>query len=507
MSAGHGPDSQSDETRSGIYMTDSGSALPPMVLSGPPNVPGYEILSELGRGGMGVVFKARQVKLNRLVALKMVLVAAQANGQELVRFRREAEAVARFQHPNIVQIYEIGEAEGRPYFSLEFVEGGSLAQKLDGNPWPAVAAALLVQALAGAVAAAHEQGIIHRDLKPANVLLTRHGQPKITDFGLAKLIEGGGGLTRTGAVMGTPSYMAPEQASGVTKQIGPPADIYSLGAILYELLTGQPPFQGKSAWDIVTQVLTGDSVPPRQLQPRLPGDLEAVCLKCLHKDPRQRYASGVALAEDLGRFLANEPVVARASSLPARLWRWCRRHAASLILAVAGVVLLTAGISVAFLWAGQERAYRAAAERLAETIRKERLATVAARQEADKARLRARQAGAAALDLVLDDLKDRRPANVPAAEFADYERILRLVQEKKLIELPPVRLHERVIAPALRLTPKLLEQANDAATRRRVAAFHTAKANLILENPDEPWPFRQPHMEALDALDKARQLE
>jgi tRNA A-37 threonylcarbamoyl transferase component Bud32 len=210
---------------------------------GLPAIPGYEVLGELRRGGMGVVYKARQVKANRLVALKMILAGRHADAQDLARFRREAEAVARLQHPHVVQIHEVGEAEGRPFFSLEFVEGGSLADQLNGTPWPAPKAARLVEMLARAVYAAHERGIVHRDLKPANVLLTADGQPKVADFGLAKLLDEEPGQTQTGAVLGTPSYMAPEQAFGRSQQVGLAADQYALGAILYELLTG-PSFPG-----------------------------------------------------------------------------------------------------------------------------------------------------------------------------------------------------------------------------------------------------------------------
>jgi serine/threonine-protein kinase len=291
-----------------------------------PNVPGYEILDRLGEGAMGVVYKARQTKLNRLVALKMILSGSQAGPQELARFRIEAEAIGCLQHPNIVQIYEVGEAGGQPFFSLEWVEGGSLASKLAGPPLPARVAAQLVETLARAMEAAHQRGIVHRDLKPANVLLTAQGVPKITDFGLARRLGEGAGLTQTGAIMGTPSYMAPEQAAGHTKAIGPATHVYGLGAILYELLVGRPPFKAASVLDTLEQVRTAEPVPPRRLQPKVPRDLETICLKCLQKEPQRRYAGSADLAEDLKRFLEGEPIRAR----PPRWWeplaRWSARE-------------------------------------------------------------------------------------------------------------------------------------------------------------------------------------
>jgi serine/threonine protein kinase len=268
-------------------------------------IPGYEILDELGRGGMGVVYRARQVGLKRLVAIKMILAGGYAGAEQIARFRREAESLAQLQHPNIVQIYEIGEAGGLPFFSLEYVDGGSLADKLKGGPLAAQHGAQLLQTLASAMHAAHRRGIIHRDLKPANVLLTGDGIPKITDFGLAKQLEQHDELTRSGAVMGTPSYMAPEQASGQSSRIGPRADVYALGAILYRMLTGRPPFRGASFIEIVDQVRFQDPIRPCRIRPDLPSDLEKICLKCLNKQPEQRYQTAMELSQDLEHFLAN----------------------------------------------------------------------------------------------------------------------------------------------------------------------------------------------------------
>ena len=261
---------------------------------------------------MGVVYKARHLKLGRVVALKMILAGGHAGAADLARFKTEAEAVARLQHPNIVQIFEVGEHGGLPFLSLEFCGGGSLDKKLAGTPLPPKEAAALVETLARAVQAAHDKGVVHRDLKPANVLLTEDSTPKITDFGLAKKLDADAGQTRTGAVMGTPSYMAPEQAGGKTAEMGPACDVYSLGAILYECLTGRPPFKAATTLETLQQVMADDPVPPRQLQPKTPRDLETVCLKCLEKQPGRRYGTAPELAEELRRFQAGEPVRARA---------------------------------------------------------------------------------------------------------------------------------------------------------------------------------------------------
>jgi tRNA A-37 threonylcarbamoyl transferase component Bud32 len=302
-----------------------------------PGVPGYQVLDLLGKGGMGVVYKARQVGLDRLVALKMMLHTEHASADDRRRFQTEAQAVARLQHPNIVQIHEVGEHQGQPYFSLEYCPGGTLANRLRGTPWEPAKAAELMRTLARAVHAAHEANVVHRDLKPANVLLGADGQPKIGDFGLAKKLDEQS-QTQTGAVVGTPSYMAPEQAGGKGKQVGLAADIYALGAILYELLTGRPPFKAPSPLDTVLQVLSEDPVAVRRLQPQVPRDLETICLKCLEKEPRKRYASAAALAEDLRRFLAGEAIHARPARAIERGWRWCRRHRALASLAASIVV-------------------------------------------------------------------------------------------------------------------------------------------------------------------------
>ncbi len=311
----------------------------------PREVAGYEILGILGRGAMGVVYKARQRGLKRLVALKMILSGGHAGEGELARFRIEAEAVARLHHPNIVQIYEVGEENGLPFFSLELVEGDSLARKIAGTPQPPREAAQLLYLLARAMHCAHEKGIVHRDLKPANILMTLDGEPKITDFGLAKRLEEDAGQTHSGIIMGTPGYMPPEQADGRADQIGPASDVYSLGAILYELMTGRVPLRAPTLRETLAQVRDQEPVAPTQLQPKVPRDLETICLKCLQKDPRRRYASAGSLAEDLRRFLAHEPIQARPVTRVERAWRWCRRNplgAAVALLVVAWACTMSA---------------------------------------------------------------------------------------------------------------------------------------------------------------------
>jgi WD40 repeat protein/Tfp pilus assembly protein PilF len=325
----------------------------------PPTIAGYEIVGRLGRGGMGVVFQAWQQKLNRIVALKMVLAGAHARPEEIARFRVEIEAVARLQHPNIVQIYEVGEQDGLPFFAMEYADGGSLAQKLLGTPFSVRRAAQLAEQLARAIHAAHERGIVHRDLTPANVLFAGDGAPKITDFGLAKILIGGGVTqTQTGLILGTPNYMPPEQAEGRTRDVTPATDVYALGAILYEMLTGRPPFRGETPQETVRQVMTDEPVPPRRLRPRVAVDLETICLKCLQKEPHKRYSSALELADDLQRFLVDKPIAARRTGLPERTWRWCRRNpVVAALTAFVGLLLVTVALvsSVSAVWLRDQR--------------------------------------------------------------------------------------------------------------------------------------------------------
>ncbi|MCY2964546.1 MAG: protein kinase [Planctomycetota bacterium] len=303
----------------------------------------YELLAEIARGGMGVVYKARQVNLDRVVALKMILAGQFADDSAVTRFHAEAAAAAKLDHPGIVPIFEIGEHAGQHYFSMAYVAGTSLAKRVAEGPLPERTAAELVAKIADAVQYAHEQGIVHRDLKPANVLLDEAGQPRVTDFGLAKQLESDSGLTGTGQVLGTPSYMPPEQAAGRTGEIGPRTDVYSLGALLYCLLTGRPPFQAASALDTVMQVLEHEPVPPRELIPQVSADLETIVLKCLEKESARRYSTARELADELRRFLRGEPIVARPISGTERLWKWIRRRPVVAALSAAVVLSLTVG--------------------------------------------------------------------------------------------------------------------------------------------------------------------
>jgi formylglycine-generating enzyme required for sulfatase activity len=387
-----------------------------------PSVPGYQILGELGHGGMGVVYKARQLNfLDRVVALKMIRAGALASPEDLVRFVAEAEAVARLEHPNVVRIYEVGRYHGQPYFSLEFVEGGSLTQKWVARPQLPRQAALLVEKLARAMDFVHRHGIVHRDLKPANVLLARsdarqgvplgnhheptdYFEPKITDFGLAKRLGTTSGLTPSAAVLGTPEYMSPEQAAGRSREIGPPADVYGLGTILYEALTGRPPFRGVTLLDTLQQVLSAEPVSPRRLQPKVPRDLETICLKCLRKEAEGRYPSTLDLAEDLRRFLNGRPIRARPVGLAERCVKWARRHPAATALIVMAVVLCLGILGWARHTHEQNEAHAAAHAR----------------------------------DLV-NSLARVETAEVPAlvAEMADYRRWTDPLLLQRLAETPP----------------------------------------------------------------------
>jgi WD40 repeat protein/tRNA A-37 threonylcarbamoyl transferase component Bud32 len=327
--------------------------------AGPPRVLGdYEILGEIARGGMGVVYKARQLSLNRPVALKMILAGQLATPAEVERFHREATAAASLCHPNIVAIHEVGKHEGQHYFSMEFVDGKSLRELVRERSLPPVRAARYARILAEAIHYAHGQGILHRDLKPSNVLIDCFDQPQITDFGLAKRAQGDPELTASGQVLGSPSYMPPEQAAADRGDVGPASDVYALGAMLYELLTGRPPFRAATVAETVLQVLHTEPVAPRWLNREVPLDLETICLKCLEKAPSKRYPTAAALADDLGRFLRGEPIQARPVGLLQRCARWCRRNpviAALAALLAAALLALAIGSSVAAVWLRGER--------------------------------------------------------------------------------------------------------------------------------------------------------
>jgi tetratricopeptide (TPR) repeat protein len=382
-------------------------------------IDGYEIMRELGRGGMGVVYLARNVALGRSCALKMVLAAGHASREALDRFLTEARSFAELDHPNVLKIFHVGRHEGLLFLELEYAEGGSLDGQLDGTPWHPRRAALLVEPLARAVAEAHDRGIIHRDLKPANVLLGAAGIPKIGDFKLAKLLNAESRFTQTDSVLGSPSYMAPEQAQGLSRQVGPSADIYSLGAILYELLTGRPPFKAQTVLETLEQVKTREPVRPTVLVQATPRDMETIALKCLEKEPHKRYPSALALADDLKRFQEGRPILARPVSLPGRTWRWCRRN--HKLAALSGLLAATAVLAVLAIVG---LAYRHNIQLRAEVRRTE--------AKAEEARRNYQEAGST-IGAMLDLLSDSRFEGIPRmtdllraereAALAFYERI------------------------------------------------------------------------------------
>ncbi len=314
----------------------------------------YELIRELGRGGMGVVYLAKQRELDRLVALKMILSNFLASEHVIHRFHIEAKAAARLRHPHIVQVFDTGRCHGQYYFAMDYVDGWSLEERLQSGPMPAADAASLMIPVARAVAHLHQHGIVHRDLKPSNILIDRTGHPYLTDFGLAKMLEGGAGKTATGMVMGTPSYMAPEQAAS-GREIGPLCDVYSLGAILYEMLAGRPPFREATPMDTLVQVLEGEPTPPRQINPAIPRDLEVVCLKCLEKPSGNRYPSAAAFADDLERYLHHEPVEAKPHGPVQKLVRWGRRQPA-LASRLLSLCVLIAIVEAHAHWSASPRA-------------------------------------------------------------------------------------------------------------------------------------------------------
>ena len=344
----------------------------------PPEFPGYDVLGRLGRGGMGIVYRARDVRLGRIVALKTLAEARYATEEQVERFLDEARAVARLRHPNIVGIHAIGEHEGQPYLSLEYVEGETLAGRLSAGPLAFRPAAALIETLARAIDAAHRAGVVHRDLKPGNVLLTPEGVPKVSDFGLAKLMDSDSARTRSGQLMGTPCYMAPEQAEGHSDRAGPPADVHAIGAILYQALSGRPPFMGDSALETMKLVACAEPVPPTRLRPGVPRDLETICLKALEKEPSRRYATAAAMADDLQRWLDGRSIAARPVGAGGRLLRWARRNRTLAVVSAVLAAVFAMGTPGFFaLWL---------------TARSDRARAVAALAEADRARHRAEDA-------------------------------------------------------------------------------------------------------------------
>lgn len=374
----------------------------------------YRLLERIASGGMGVVYKAHQQSLNRIVAVKMILSGSLANENDVTRFRAEAEAAANLDHPNIVSIFEVGEHAGRHFFSMGFVEGSSLTDAVRNNLLPPEQAAEILRTVAEATEYAHQQGILHRDLKPSNVLLDRQGQPQITDFGLAKRLEGESDLTATGQILGTPSYMPPEQAQGDHQRVGPASDVYSLGAILYELLTGRPPFRAENAVETLRQVVDTEPVSPRLLNPQIPMDLETICFKCLSKEPQQRYPSAKELADELARFHNGVPILARPISRPARVWRWCRRNriVAGLLATVAASLLI--GTAVATYFALEARSGEEAAVDAAEKYREQTKRAVKAESKARTAEAdaKAKEADAVANAARATRERDKADANL-----------------------------------------------------------------------------------------------
>jgi eukaryotic-like serine/threonine-protein kinase len=452
--------------------TQTGAELPrarlsPVVLQALRSA-GYEVLGELGRGGMGVVYLARRLMLNRLCALKMILAGAHAGAETALRFLAEAETVARLRHPNIVQIYHIGRAGELPFVELEYVAGGSLDKTLDGTPRPPAAAARLVEVLARAIGEAHRRGIVHRDLKPANILLDGPDHPKVADFGLAKVLDSDDGLTKTQAVLGSPSYMAPEQAEGQTRRVGPAADIYALGVILYELLTGRPPFRGATALETLAQVKEAEPVAPSRLQPGLPRDVETICLKCLEKAPSRRYATAEALAEDLRRFAAGESIQARPATAPERAWKWARRRPA--LAAALGV----SGAAVALLLVGALY-YNA---RLAAEVRKAR--------DAERAAVAQRNLALGALNQLVFDVQERlseAPATRSARQGLLAAAIAGLDQVARGAEAAPPDLSRAVAHQKLGDIFREIGRAADA--RRQYEQALRLAGDLAAASPDD----------------------
>jgi tetratricopeptide (TPR) repeat protein len=467
---------------------------------------------------MGIVYKARHLALGRLVALKMILRGPSASLQALARFRTEAHAVAKLRHPNIVQIYEVGECAGQPYFSLEYVEGGSLQDRMEGAPQPPDQAARLLETLARAVHHAHGHGVIHRDLKPGNILLAsgRHPPggaeadpsggpspplaesiPKITDFGLAKRLEDQDqGQTSADAVLGTPTYMAPEQAAGKTRDVGPSADVYALGAILYDLLTGRPPHRGATLLDTLQLVQNAEPVPPRRLAPKVPPDLQTICLKCLEKEPRRRYASAEALADDLHLFLEGRPIAARPVSAWERTWKWARRRPAeALLLAVCVLALagLLAGLS---LFAAQQKQLAGEAEQRA------RLA--AENEKLEKARrldLEQNQQKILRAQKETESQRDRAQLNLGQARLA-VTQLIDLAQKTLPDQPGQEAARERILNFAQDVAEKLLkQQGQDRDPSVRWQAAQTKRlVGDIQETLEKPPPAAQNSYEAAAEL-------
>jgi tetratricopeptide (TPR) repeat protein/tRNA A-37 threonylcarbamoyl transferase component Bud32 len=470
------------------------------------DLPGYKVLQELGRGGMGVVYQARHLRLHRVVALKMILQGAHAGPDDMARFLTEAEAVARLQHPHIVQLYESGEHEGVPYFTLEYVSGGTLADKVREKPLPPEEAARVVEQLARGMAYAHAQGIVHRDLKPENVLLAEDGTPKITDFGLAKRVEGDSHLTASGAVMGTPSYMAPEQARGQTSHVGPLADVYSLGAILYRLLTGRPPFQAATVMDTLWQVMEAEPASLIQLQPKVPRDLETITLKCLQKDPARRYASAHELAEDLRRFLHGEPILARPVGRAERAWKWVKRRPA--VAALTALLLLgglVAFAAVTFEWRAEQVARETAEanEQAASEAREAAEANERTAREAQHNEHKAREQEADAKLVAEARRKEATRYFKKALEVVD-KLLVRVGEDDEFLRNEPRldQVRKKLLDMALEYYQAFLAERSDDPELRLATATVYAGVGKIYENLSNFPEAEKAYRAAVELYDK-----
>ena len=482
---------------------------------------GYEILGELGRGGMGVVYKAHQRGLNRTVALKMVLAGGHASEDQLKRFLIEARAVAHLQHQNIVQVFDIGENEGLPFFSLEYVDGEPLSRKLAKQPQPPKEAAELLAIIAKTMQYAHDNKILHRDLKPANILLTSSGVPKIADFGLAKQIEDSDedGATRTGTVIGTPSYMAPEQARGDTHNIGPATDQYSLGAMLYEMLTGKPPFAAARQVDTIMQVVKNEPIPPRHLVEKIPADLETICLKALQKDIGKRYASCGEFAADLDRFLRGEPIIARPVGQVERAIRWCKRNPVVASLSATAIALLlfvAVGASLAAITLNRKNGELAiqtkkakqseeAAKRSAEAEKKQ--AQIAKEKEAEAKKQegiarenerKAKEQEGIAKENEKKAIEQKAKTDEQAVNLRDYvQKFLTSANNMDDIDAPQLRPYKTALLNlALESSEKVVEQLKDDESKQAIPT----RMNINLQLA-RAYRAREEGEKALNAID------
>lgn len=425
----------------------------------------YNLLEKIAQGGMGVVYRARQTQLDRIVAVKMILAGQFATDAEVERFRTEALAAAQLQHPAIVAVHEVGRLAGQYFFSMDFVEGQALGDLVREKPLPAARAAAYTRDIAEAIHFAHEHGVLHRDLKPANVLIDRADRPRVTDFGLAKRIDQDSNLTATGAMVGTPGYMPPEQVRGEPDKLGAPSDVYALGAILYELLTTRPPFQGESALDTFMQVVNQEPIAPRLLNTKVPHDLETICLKCLEKEPNRRYATAAELATDLRHFLAGEPISARPISRMERAWRWCRRRPALTSLATALVLTIVAGFA-GVIWQWREAASQ----------------NQFAQQSLQKAQFAAGQAA-----MAMDEMSRRRPLGMEW-ELGEQDLIRNVIElHDELQQLsdgnPAAQLESALGYARIGRGYLMLNQPNEASAKY-VEAIAQVK-NLVAQEPQQ----------------------